>query len=813
MPQPTSFDYERLIAEAESVGRTDWPAIMSALNSAEFEAIGLGAADISEIAPDVHQRTYNNGATYHTYNPTLSGTGANTGTAINSNVGTQNRGVVSYAVDAVKRDAKASFRLTPSPSGGVVFAATAGTAAALAATGIQLGKAIDSSLYNANPDFWESIGASTLNPDTWSTITAHDDSLGADLFNFLFDINPETGEAQAYLQKEAFEYLATALSVSGVLTPEYRQYNPGETLHINSLMAPLDFFDWFVNSYLYTWYPSVTQSAADAIAQLRNRVATNPSTDISYMSATLWKDRTSGNSTYLAFNSSASPGEGGSIVISSTGFVQWWYIGTVRGYCYGAESPRRLGGSSYIAGSGGYQNVMFSGLQITESEQTMVIRATSVNYSSGALPDASGAIVVNPDRMQTIPDTETYLPTTYPEIYQNPLTQTTIDPETGEEQQRVFLPIPLPNLSSLLDALPTSGTSTQQEPEVRPDTTTEPSAKTLAELLQGLLTATTNIVPVNPPDTGTGTTPVAPAPTGSASALWSIYNPTQAQVDALGAWLWSPNFVDQILKIFNNPMESIIGLHKVFAAPAVGGAQNIKVGYLDSGVSSNVVTSQYATVDCGTVSLLEQFGSVFDYSPYTDVKLYLPFVGIVPLDVADVMRSTLGVVYHVDVLTGACLAEVTVTRDGGGGTLYQYAGDAAVQYPISSGSYMGIVAGIAGAVGSIAATAATGGGALPMILGAGGSLAGMHTTVQNSGGFGGNAGAMGAKKPYLIISRPQTKVAADYPHMQGYPTNHTARVGECSGYIRAAEVRELDVPATSVELAEIADWLMEGVIL
>ena len=86
----------------------------------------------------------------------------------------------------------------------------------------------------------------------------------------------------------------------------------------------------------------------------------------------------------------------------------------------------------------------------------------------------------------------------------------------------------------------------------------------------------------NPPDTGDGTTPPVIVPTGSATALWSVYNPTQQDINDLGAWLWSSNFITQLLQMFNDPMQAIIGLHKTFITPTVGTAQNIKVGYLDT---------------------------------------------------------------------------------------------------------------------------------------------------------------------------------------------------------------------------------------
>jgi hypothetical protein len=259
-------------------------------------------------------------------------------------------------------------------------------------------------------------------------------------------------------------------------------------------------------------------------------------------------------------------------------------------------------------------------------------------------------------------------------------------------------------------------------------------------------------------------------------------------------------------------MQAIIGLHKVFAQPSISGTSTIKVGYLDSGVSSNVVGNQYTTVDCGSVSLREYFGNVFDYAPFTEVYIYLPFIGIQKLDTGDVMRSTLHVVYHVDVLTGACLAEIRVTRDGAGGTIYTYTGNAAVQYPISSGSYMGIVASLASIAGGVVGTIGSGGALAPVAMGAVGGILNAHARVQHSGGFSGNAGAMGSKKPYLIITRPQTALADNFPSFEGYPANKYTTIGACSGYFRVRDVHLERIPATDDELNELNSLLKTGVI-
>jgi hypothetical protein len=321
-------------------------------------------------------------------------------------------------------------------------------------------------------------------------------------------------------------------------------------------------------------------------------------------------------------------------------------------------------------------------------------------------------------------------------------------------------------------------------------------------------------VPIsNPPTTGDGDTPPSIVPTGSASSLYAIYNPTQQEVNDFGAWLWSPNFVDQLLKLFNDPMQAIIGLHKVFATPIIGGRQNIKVGYLDSGVSSNTVADQYTVIDCGSVSLPEYFGNVFDYSPFTDVAIFLPFIGFQPLNVADIMRSTISVKYSVDVLSGACLAEVSVIRDGAGGVLYTYSGNCAVQYPLSSGSYMGIIATIAGVATSAVAGAAAGGPVGAAVAGGMSALHGSGTRVGLSGNISGNAGAMGVKKPYLVISRPQTQLASTFPNQQGYPTNYSATLGSYSGFVQCRAMHVESTCATRAEISEIQSLLSDGVMV
>ncbi len=102
---------------------------------------------------------------------------------------------------------------------------------------------------------------------------------------------------------------------------------------------------------------------------------------------------------------------------------------------------------------------------------------------------------------------------------------------------------------------------------------------------------------------------------------------------------------------------------------------------------------------------------------------------------------------------------------------------------------------------------------MPLIAGAAGAMAGAKTHVQHSGSFAGSAGAMGAKKPYLILERPQTAIAKNYKGYQGVGANVVQSVGDMSGYFKMADVRLNSVTgASDTELELIKVALEQGVI-
>lgn len=311
-----------------------------------------------------------------------------------------------------------------------------------------------------------------------------------------------------------------------------------------------------------------------------------------------------------------------------------------------------------------------------------------------------------------------------------------------------------------------------------------------------------SVDPVKP--SPTGSTPVITTPTsGLSSALYSVYNPTQSQVNALGSYLWTENIIEVIQQFFQNPLDAIISLHLIYCTPSTSGTKNIKLGYLDSGVSASIVNSQYVTIACGDVSVPEVYHNALDYDD-VDIQIYLPFIGFRALNTKEVMGGTVRVTYDVDVYTGICLAKIYVVRPGVSQLLYTFEGNCAIDIPLTSADRSRLVSGLITA----GVSAVTGNPA-----GVVGGLGSVHASIERSGSFSGNAGAMGVKKPYIVIKRAISAQASNYAKQYGYPLNKSGRLAEFKGFTRCEHVH-VDIPtATDDEILEIQSMLTEGIII
>ena len=319
------------------------------------------------------------------------------------------------------------------------------------------------------------------------------------------------------------------------------------------------------------------------------------------------------------------------------------------------------------------------------------------------------------------------------------------------------------------------------------------------------------------PDEGTPTpTPIPPIVDigGSASALYTVYNPSKNNLNALGAYLWTSDILEQLVRIFtNNPMDAVISLHSIYCSPSLGGNSNIKLGYLDAGSGTNcpTVNSQFVSIDCGYVDIPEYFGDCRDYSPYTNVTIFLPFIGFRTVKTEDIIAGRVNIKYNVDVLTGSCVAIISVRKKGVSHTLYTFEGNCSMSLPLTGADHTRMIAGLTSALlGGV-----TGGGAGALMGGLNAMASGsFKANIQRSGSFSGNAGAMSIKKPYIIVNRDYIYDAESYNELYGFPANISTRLGDCSGYNRVKSVHVDSISnATKEEKDEIESILRSGFIL
>lgn len=352
--------------------------------------------------------------------------------------------------------------------------------------------------------------------------------------------------------------------------------------------------------------------------------------------------------------------------------------------------------------------------------------------------------------------------------------------------------------------------------------------------------------------------PSLPTLNATKAGFVTLYKPSLTDLVNLAEYLWSSNIINILIQYFSNPMDIIIGLGIVPVDPTASTSGFPSAGTITVPYSFSIIDSQYYELDCGSITLEEFWGSALDYAPYTQVQIYLPYVGVRELNVDEIMGKSIGVKYHIDLFGGACVAFVTV----GGSAKYQFSGNCLQQIPVNAANYDQLVqnlvsvacvvgsgiaasgsAGVAAAVGS--ESAALGAGELSQsqaitkglagaeyadVRAAGASewmsengsnltncvvssVMGSKPRVERTGALAATTGQLCSQTPYLIITRPEQSLPNNYKHYEGYPSNITSRLGSLSGFTKVESIRLNDLAATQPELMEIYSLLYKGVII
>lgn len=304
-----------------------------------------------------------------------------------------------------------------------------------------------------------------------------------------------------------------------------------------------------------------------------------------------------------------------------------------------------------------------------------------------------------------------------------------------------------------------------------------------------------------------------PSTSIGATGLLTIFCPSLYELQQLGQFMWSSFDVDNWRKIIANPMDAILGLHIIPVPAIITGTKSLKVAGIDTTYSMSYTTVRYIRRPMGTCDVPKKWGAYLDYNPYTKLSIFLPYIGFKELDADDVMGKTISLQYIVDILTGACVAELKC----GDTVLYSWSGNCANEVPISASDWRGAIASAIGIAGTIAATAAvTGGATAPMaasmIASVGANSMNLKPTINRSGAISGSAGFIGGQRPYIIRTIPNLVIPTDQNKFIGYPSFVTVSLGSLTGYNEISSIHLEGIPATGAELEELESILKGGAI-
>lgn len=323
------------------------------------------------------------------------------------------------------------------------------------------------------------------------------------------------------------------------------------------------------------------------------------------------------------------------------------------------------------------------------------------------------------------------------------------------------------------------------------------------------------------------TFPPLPSLGSTGSGFVQLYNPTTSELQALGGYLWSNDFLDNIAKIFQDPMDLIITLNVVPCAPPILNTSRVYIGSLDTHIDMQRISSEYVTVNCGRVTIPEYYGGALDYAPHTKISLLLPFVGVIPLNADECSNSTLEVQYNISVFTGNAMCFVKVTKFDAQGTnangsvgvmsnvLYSYPCQISNTIEISSKNYSQFYSTVIGGIGKMSLGAMTGGASTALGIGAQSAINTMASkpTIERSAGASGTAGILGERIPKVIIERPIQSYPSNFNQYEGLPSNITATIGSLRGFTKFEKVEMKGLKCSQNDIDEIETLLKEGIYI
>lgn len=328
----------------------------------------------------------------------------------------------------------------------------------------------------------------------------------------------------------------------------------------------------------------------------------------------------------------------------------------------------------------------------------------------------------------------------------------------------------------------------------------------------------------------------------------TIFTPSKQQLYSLSRLFWDSNFFTFMQNLVENVEDMFTSLAMVPFTVTQGATVEVTwFGFSATGIYLTLAAEQYFEFDMGSINLNDdnrifKYDNCLDYSPFSKLGIYLPFIGFQDLDIDECRNKTIHLVYRIDILSGACVALIKLN----GATLYQFSGNCLTQIPITSESMASAVSDVVN-VGIAAASARVAGAASAADAAAAESSdkmsqaqkdahkmharvsqtnadnhlksacanasMGLKPQFNKTGSVSSSVSMLSVKQPYLFLTTSKLSIPGNYQHYAGFPCNMTGKLNTFSGYTVVESIRLNDLVATTPEVEEIYQLLKEGVII
>lgn len=288
------------------------------------------------------------------------------------------------------------------------------------------------------------------------------------------------------------------------------------------------------------------------------------------------------------------------------------------------------------------------------------------------------------------------------------------------------------------------------------------------------------------------------APTVNSVKLSNLHNYwiTQNQMQSFYSSVWETDLTDFVkgafTGIYSNLISNVVSLKFMpTTAENLGGTGDtspVILGFktYDDLTVQTIGNTTSPIVNIGSYKFAKQYNSFADYAPYTDVKLYLPFVGVVPIDTNLFMgagggdTATLNIKAQYDLQSGLITYFIMRNKT----MISSVSGRMAVEVPVSLQSgldtFSTISRNFVGKATSFAGNAISGNpiGMISDVM-QGSATAPPQMVFSSTGGDG---AFYAHPKCMIMIRHPQYNRPKNYSHVVGFPAYVTKKVSDLQGF-------------------------------